>query len=144
MCLQELGCRISQLPASMYSWILVQCSTITDRSCRLFNVFVTKLLSFKFLQSMPQPGVKRPVLEDDEVGICTYYLQSISTILKYSTTSMLSSLATEAVVRGNEDRENKLQLCKGPLLSWRGNELTFNQLALRMRLLCKCSWPPCR
>lgn len=73
---------------------------------------MTKLLGFKFLQAMPQPGVKRPVLEDDEVGVCTYYLQAISTILKYSTNTMLSSLATDAVVRGNERREQQMQSCE--------------------------------
>lgn len=85
---------------------------------RLFNILVSKLLTFDFLYdagkrlSNGAPKSRRVFVEEDDVQICTYYLETMANIFKYASSSTMASLANEALstseTRGAELREGKI------------------------------------
>lgn len=81
---------------------------------RLFNIFVIKLLGFKFLRDPGSrdtngaPLKRRTFSVEDDLDICSYYLQTLSNILRYSTDVTLASLAKEKVVAADEHERSSL------------------------------------
>ncbi|PWW78348.1 hypothetical protein C7212DRAFT_281404 [Tuber magnatum] len=77
---------------------------------RLFSVFITKLLGFGFLRDPCQRDAKgAPVRRrlfggDDDLEVATYYFQTLSNILQYSTSTVLAALASELVIGADEAR----------------------------------------
>lgn len=87
---------------------------------RLFSVFITKLLGFGFLRDPGQRDVngapirRQPFGEDDDLEVATYYFQTLSNILQYSTNTVLAALASELVIGADEARARALVEGKGP------------------------------
>ncbi|KAG0638060.1 Dopey, N-terminal-domain-containing protein [Tuber brumale] len=81
---------------------------------RLFSVFITKLLGLGFLRDPGQrdangaPIRRQPFGENDDLEVATYYFQTLSNILQYSTNTVLAALASELVIGADEARAKAL------------------------------------
>lgn len=83
-------------------------------------MFVTKFLGLKFLgdpglrDANGAPIERRVFGEDDDLEVATYYFQTLSNVLQYSTNTVLAALASELVVGADETRGKALIECKHP------------------------------
>ena len=81
---------------------------------RLFWIFVAKFLELGFLKDPGQRDadaapVKRQVFqEDDDLELATYYFRTLANILKHATQGVMTTLASELVVNGDEYRRRAL------------------------------------
>ncbi|KAI5797878.1 Dopey, N-terminal-domain-containing protein [Peziza echinospora] len=75
---------------------------------RLFGIILNKLLSFPFLRD---PGKRDPnsnplkrhkFQAEDDLDVCSYYLQTLSNVLRYSTDSALALLAKDKAIANDE------------------------------------------
>lgn len=79
-------------------------------NCRLFSVFVTKIMGLDFLRDPGQRDangapIKRHVYGDNhDLEVATYYFQTLSNVLQYSTPTVMAALASELVVGADEAR----------------------------------------
>ncbi|KAF8473844.1 Dopey, N-terminal-domain-containing protein [Kalaharituber pfeilii] len=70
---------------------------------KVSNIFVTKLLSFPFLKNPGSRDVngnphKRHIFTpEDDLDICSYYLQTLSNVLRFSTEQAMASLAKDKI-----------------------------------------------
>lgn len=77
---------------------------------RLFSVFITKLMELDFLRDPGQRDtnsapIKRHVYDDNhDLEVATYYFQTLSNVLQYSTPTVMAALASELVVGVDEAR----------------------------------------
>ncbi|KAH8153786.1 uncharacterized protein LAJ45_01553 [Morchella importuna] len=77
---------------------------------RLFSVFVSKLLGLDFLKDSGKRDangapLKRHVYrENHDLEVATYYFQTLSNVLQYSTPSVMAALATESAIGTEETR----------------------------------------
>lgn len=91
-------------------------------NCRLFSVFVTKLMGLDFLRDPGQRDangapIKRHVYGDNhDLEVATYYFQTLSNVLQYSTPTVMAALASELVVGADEARGRVLVERKQPFL----------------------------
>ncbi|RPA91145.1 hypothetical protein L873DRAFT_1831516 [Choiromyces venosus 120613-1] len=81
---------------------------------RLFSIFITKFLGLGFLKDPGQrdangvPIRRQPFGENDDLEVATYYFQTLSNILQYSTNTVLAALASELVIGADEARAKAL------------------------------------
>lgn len=77
---------------------------------RLFSVFITKLMRLDFLRDPGQRDangapIKRHVYDDNhDLEVATYYFQTLSNVLQYSTPTVMAALASELVIGADEAR----------------------------------------
>lgn len=70
---------------------------------RLFHIFVSKFSSFDFLQSKSEngsyfpDGAARKYSDEDDLDQCLYYLQTLSSILRWSSENMWAALAENTI-----------------------------------------------
>ena len=68
-----------------------------------------KLLGFKFLKDPGErdangsPNNRYQFMPEDDLEVCSYYLQTLSSILRYSTESTMASLAKEKVIFSDDN-----------------------------------------
>lgn len=80
------------------------------RNGRLFSVFITKLVDLDFLRDPGQRDpngapIKRHVYGDNhDLEVATYYFQTLSNVLQYSTPGVMAALASEWAVGADEAR----------------------------------------
>lgn len=89
---------------------------------RLFSVFITKLMGLDFLRDSGQRDannapIKRHIYDDNhDLEVATYYLQTLSNVLQYSTPTVMAALASELVVGTDEARGKVLAEREQPFL----------------------------
>lgn len=91
---------------------------------RVVNIFVAKLLSFRFLRgpgvrdSNGNPTSRYKFTSEDDLDVCSYYIQTLSHVLKYSHEPAIASIAEdkvlimdESVTRFLKDRMFSTNVC---------------------------------
>jgi len=90
---------------------------------RLFNLFINKLLSFQFLRdpgmrdANSNPDHRHKFTPEDDLDVCSYYLQTLSNVLRYSTEAAIASIAKDKVNATDESAARRLKnrMCASPL-----------------------------
>ena len=84
---------------------------------RVVNIFVAKLLSFRFLRgpgirdSNGNPSTRHKFTSEDDLDVCSYYIQTLSHVLKYSHEPAIASLAKDKVLITNGSVAGFLKDC---------------------------------
>ena len=71
---------------------------------RVVNIFIAKLLNFRFLRgsgvrdSNGNPSARHKFTSEDNLDVCSYYIQTLSHVLKFSHEPAIASLAKDKVV----------------------------------------------
>lgn len=84
---------------------------------RLFNLFFKKLLSFQFLRNPGMrdangnPNHRHKFTPVDDLDVCSYYLQTLSNVLRYSTEAAVASIAKDKVIVTDEFVARQLKNC---------------------------------
>ena len=94
---------------------------------RLFNLFIKKLLSFQFLRdpgvrdANSNPNHRHRFTPEDDLDVCSYYLQTLSNVLRYSTEVAIASIAKDKVNPTDESAARRLKncMCVSPLYIFR-------------------------
>ena len=108
-----------QATAKSVRYLSVIEESSTNNNNRLFNLFAKKLLSFQFLQgpgmrdANGSPNHRHKFTPEDDLDVCSYYLQTLSNVLKYSTEAAIASIAKDKVNATDElaARQLKNRMC---------------------------------
>lgn len=86
-----------------------------NKCTRLYNLFVTKILSFRFLQDPGtrdvngKPNERARFKPEDDLDVCSYYLQTLSNVLKYSIESAMASIGKDKVANIDDSKARLLR-----------------------------------
>ncbi|RPB20116.1 hypothetical protein L211DRAFT_858876 [Terfezia boudieri ATCC MYA-4762] len=84
-------------------------------TAKLFNLFIKKLLSFQFLRdpgmrdANSNPHHRHKFTLEDDLDVCSYYLQTLSNVLRYSTEAAIASIAKDKVNSTDESAARRLK-----------------------------------